>query len=177
MTLLKVKLGLCAMLVMLAFSACTPDDTPKEIEGWKPVYESEVSDAQIKSEEPRAIQKGGKIYVLGNTLYQVEEGKGIHVLNFSDPANPQRIAFITLGGAHEISIKGQYLYSNNYDDLVIIDIADIANVKLEKRMKDLFRFTNSEVPPERGYFECVDPNKGKVVDWEQTTIYSPKCKY
>jgi hypothetical protein len=116
------------------------------------------------------------IYVMGTTLYQVESGKGIHVLSFNNPSNPQKLAFIEVPGAQEISIKGSYLYTNNYNDLVVLDIAELTDVKVIKRMKDLFTFTTMDTPPLPGYFECVDPSKGRVVDWEQTTIYSPKCK-
>lgn len=163
--------------MMILFGACDSDDAPKEVQGWVPVYESELSDAEIKSMDPRTIANGGKIYVMNTRLYQVEDGAGIHIVDLTEPATPRKIAFITIEGAHEISIKGQYLYSNNYDDLVVIDISDINDVRLVKRMKNMFQFTNSSLPPERGYFECVDPAKGTVIDWKKTTIYSPKCKY
>jgi len=174
MKIIHVSIILSAMAL---FSACDQDNAPKEVEGWVPVYESGASAAEIRAEEPRAIVKGGKIYAMNTMLYQVEDGAGIHVLNLSDPAHPEKVAFITIEGAHEISIKEHYLYSNNYNDLVVLDIENINEVRLVKRMKNMFRFTNSALPPERGYFECVDPDKGAVIDWKKTTIYSPKCKY
>lgn len=165
------------LTAILSLAACNPDSTPKEVEGWAPVYESDLSDIEIKSEQPRAIVNGGKIYMMNSTLYQVEEGLGIHVINLSDPSQPKKVAFITIDGAHEISIKGQYLYSNNYNDLVVVDISDISAAHMVKRMKNTFRFTNNVLPPERGYFECIDPDKGTVIDWKKITLYSPKCKY
>ena len=174
---LNITKAVPGMLVAVLLSACNPDNTPQEVIGWAPVYESATADVRIKAEDPRAIVNGGKIYAMNTMLYQVEDGLGIHVIDLSDPAQPKKMAFITLDGAHEIAIKGQYLYSNNYNDLVVIDIRDINNVQMVKRMKNMFRFTNNALPPERGYFECVDPDKGTVVDWKKTTLYSPKCKY
>jgi len=178
MKTIRKPIRVAAVLSAMAlFGACDSDNAPKEVQGWAPVYESELSDTEIKSGEPRTIVNGGKIYTLSSRLYQVENGAGIHVIDLSDPANPRKIAFITIDGAHEISIKGRYLYSNNYNDLVVVDISDIDDARLVKRMKNMFRFTDNALPPERGYFECVDPDKGTVVDWKKTTIYSPKCKY
>jgi len=35
---------------------------------------------------------------------------------------------------------------------------------------------NQLTPPETGYFfECVDAEKGQVIDWQLTTINQPKC--
>jgi hypothetical protein len=172
----KLKWGFAALALITSIAACTTDDSPSSVVGWKPIYEDDAHARPIKFAEPRATQKGGKIYVMGTTLYQVESGKGIHVLSFNNPSNPQKLAFIEVPGAQEISIKGSYLYTNNYNDLVVLDIAELTDVKVIKRMKDLFTFTTMDTPPLPGYFECVDPSKGRVVDWEQTTIYSPKCK-
>lgn len=152
-------------------------DTPNQIIGYAPIYQSDSSIMEIRSDGPQPILEGGKIYILDQSLYQVEKGSGIHVLDITDPAHPVKKAFIHIAGAQEISIKGTLLYSNNYNDLVVVDITNINRVQLVKRMKDMFHITGGNIPPERGYFECVDPEKGSIIGWQKKTLYSPKCKY
>lgn len=169
-------------LLYLLFSGsilmgCKDSGAPSEVEGWKPVYKSEIANIPITSQTPQPVEQGGKIYVKGNRLYQVENNKGIHVFDISDPAHPQQLVFINIGGASELAIKDQFLYSNNFNDLVVVDISNLNEAHLHTRIANTFRFTSLNVPPGLGYFECVDESKGPVVGWEYTTLHSPKCKF
>ncbi len=163
----------------LAIASCQPDKTnpniPEEVEGWVPVYSSETIAHAITTEQPRPIESAGKIYIQGNYLYQVETGKGIHVIDASHHDNPRKIQFIAVLGAQEISIKEHYLYTNNLNDLVVLDISNLSDVKLLNRIPSSFHVISQAVPPERGYFECVDASKGVVIGWEKKTIKHPEC--
>ena len=150
--------------------------SPEKTDGWKPVYASKDASGTIESQEAREIDKAGKIYVKGNTLYQVEVGKGIHVIDITDGNNPQKVKFIQVTGAQEMSIKNNNLYTNNVNDLVVIDISNINNVKLIDRVSGAFHLVDPTLPPASGYFECVDASKGTVIGWEQTTLYNPVCR-
>lgn len=156
--------------------ACKDNGVPEKVDGWKPVYKTDVQNAPIESIAARGIENGGKIYIKGSMLYQVEKNKGVHVIDVSNPSQPQKIAFLTISGASEISILNNYLYSNNYNDMIVVDIANIHDIKLVKRIANVFSFTGAKTPPQSGYFECVDDNKGVVVDWQYTTLTKPKCK-
>lgn len=168
-----------AGLALLLCSACTRngEEPPKEVTGYAPVYQTDPQVATIGSEDPQPIVSGGKIYIKDQMLFQVEAGKGIHVLNIANPSQPVKLAFLRVAGAQELSVKANLLYTNNYNDLVVIDITDIADIRLVKRLKEVFHLTGGSLPPERGYFECVDPDKGDVVGWEKKTLHSPQCKY
>lgn len=167
-----------ALVAALLFVSCKgSSDAPDEVTGYAPIYQSDSSVSNIRSDAPQPILQGGKIYVLNKTMFQVEQGSGIHVMDISDPAHPVKKTFIRIPGAQELSVKGDLLYANNYNDLVVINISDIQHIQLVKRMKDMFRITGGNVPPEKGYFECVDPARGSVVGWQKKTLYSPKCKY
>lgn len=162
----------------LYFSACTVDPPPpKETEGYVPVYAEKAKPSSISFQQPRAIENAGKIYVKDQLLYQVENGKGIHVISIVDPAKPQRKGFIPIAGAQEISILSNSLYTNTYNDLLVLDISAAENITVTKLIENAFTLTSSAAPPESGYFECVDPAKGVVVGWTKKKIYSPKCKY
>ncbi len=148
---------------------------PAQAEGWVPIYYNDGLPTDIKAGKPVPIEKGGKIYVKGDILYQVETGRGIHVTDVSNPANPVRTAFINVAGAQEIAIKDNMLYTNNLNDFVVLDISNISAVKAVTRLKNAFHLFNPSYPPGGGYFECVDPAKGEVIGWEPQTIDSPKC--
>jgi len=175
---MRIKISLLLLLFSGGFFiGCNDNGAPTEVDGWKPIYKSDIADIPISSQAPKPIEQGGKIYIKGNLLYQVERNKGIHVIDISDPSNPQQLAFISIGGASELAVKEHFLYSNNYNDLVVVDISDIHNARLQTRIANTFRFASIEVPPNLGYFECVDESKGDVVDWEYTTLHAPKCKF
>jgi hypothetical protein len=150
---------------------------PAEVDGWAPVYSSSGTDiTTIKSLPPQNIDKGGKIYIKGDTLYEVEAGKGIHVILIKQPQNPQKLAFISVTGAQELAIKNNMLYTNNMNDLVVIDISKIDSVKTIDRVTSIFHLVDPYYPPGTGYYECIDSKKGTVVGWEQKVLAYPKCR-
>lgn len=175
-------IGLLALFGLISFSSCwrTVDvepmrKFPAKADGWAPIYSKDTSANKIRSVDPVPIEKGGKIYVKGNTLYQVENGKGIHVIDISQPEHPKKLSFITVLGAQEMAVKGNLLYANNLNDMVVLDITDISNIKQADRLSNVFHLVDPHNPPASGYFECPDDEKGKVIGWEAKTIDSPKC--
>ena len=151
------------------------DTPPKNTEGWSPVYAEDAM--KINVTEPKDIENGGKIYVKGSIFYQIEAGKGIHVVDISNPQNPVKLKFIHVAGCQEISILGNTLYTNNVNDLVCLNIADINHITEMGRTPDAFHIVNKSHPPSRGWFECIDASKGEVIGWELKTLASPKCVY
>ena len=174
---MNTKITILSLLLLFTLGSCNTDNTPAKVEGWSPIYQSSGQTMDIKSIDPQPVATAGKIYVRGNILFQVEPQVGIHLFDITDPEHPFNYSFIRIPGAQEISIKQNLLYSNNYNDLVIIDITELQNVKLLKRLEKAFNLENLDLPPMSGYFECVDPSKGKVIGWEKKTLISPKCKF
>jgi hypothetical protein len=166
---------LLAPLLLFALSSCDPQGGyPASVDGWAPIYATD-SINKIESTAARSIEDGGKIYIKDNRLYQVENGLGIHVIDISNPSLPQKIKFIRCYGAQELSIMDDNLYTNNVNDLVVIDISDIDNARLIGRETSLLRLVD-EAPPGSGYFECPDHTKGTIIGWEQKLIHNPKCR-
>lgn len=161
---------------MLLVSACGFNQkSPPEVEGYAPIYVSAAEQFIIKSSAARDYKNPGKIYKYGNYTFQMDRGNGIHVINSSDPSNPQKIKFIQVLGCTDISIKDNMLYTNNFGDLVTINISDINNVTESARNKNAFPVLLDSAPPESGYFECIDNSLGVVVGWEKKTLIYPKC--
>ncbi|MCB0698309.1 MAG: hypothetical protein H6551_02290 [Chitinophagales bacterium] len=178
----KIKHAIWLVLpMMVILTSCDPkvnrvEPSPSEVDGWAPVYAKDGTAEVINSVQPREIENGGKIYVKGNTLYQVEVGKGIHVIDITDRNNPTKVRFINVIGAQEMSIKNNNLYTNNVNDLVVVDITNINEVKLLDRVSGVFHLVDPTLPPSPGYFECVDAKQGVVVGWEQKLLHNPVCR-
>lgn len=176
-------LYLLLLLPLLATSACTsvrtgPDPdyySPDSVMGYAPIYDSAGTGKTISATGPRSIVDAGKIYVKGTTLYQVENGSGIHVISIADVAHPQKQKFIQILGCAELAIKDNYLYANNINDLVVVDIADINNPKLKGRVENAFHITSA--PRGGGWYQCVDGSKGALIGWKMKTLYHPHCQF
>jgi hypothetical protein len=96
-------------------------------------------------------------------------GKGIHVIDNSDPANPQMVCFYEIMGNVDMAIRGNILFADSYIDLVAIDITNIDKPVEINRIENVF----PEVVPEgdKWYpYAMVDKSKGVIVDWEVKTV-------
>jgi hypothetical protein len=173
-------------LLALLFCACTRNNgnTPETVQGMVPVYVQDnsviASMKQISGSGPRAIVNGGKMYTTGNLLFQVEQDSGIHVINYANPQQPQKVAFIKSFLCKEVTVKNGLIYTNNFSDLVVIDISNLNNVHEVSRTQNVFPDLALQYPPKSNpiatlYFECPDPAKGTVIRWETQTIHHPKC--
>lgn len=173
---LSVGLAFCVI-----FASCfrtAPAPPPKKVWGQKPVYTADTSYRTI-AYIPTALPvvNAGKIYVKDNLIYQCETGKGIHIIDNTNSANAKRIAFLSVKGSEEISIKGNLLYTNNYYDLVTIDISDPKKSRIVARNKNAFYTSSSqphtwEQPEAPGYYECPRFYNDSVISgWVQDSIY------
>lgn len=90
-----VKSALLLMVLMAAMSACK-DRTTELItyDANVPVYMpyDEFRASFLKS-APAEISHPGKMYFKDGYLFVNEYGKGIHVIDNTDPSNPEKIAF------------------------------------------------------------------------------------
>lgn len=166
--------------MVLYLSSCNPEKGQQEnfsVQGLSPIYlqPSQIEDIKIMPTQPTVSD--GRIYAYQNYIFQNEQYKGFHIIDNSNPANATKIAFLNIPMATEISIKGNYLYTNNVSDLVVIDISNILNPVLVKRVKDAFPVIDQKFPPVSNvYFECPDNTKGIIVGWQTKNLQSPKCR-
>lgn len=176
-----VKLIAVFGLVLFFTASCGKSSSgPGTVEGFKPIYVPETQAKTIRTSGPRAIEKAGKILVIGNTLYQVEAGVGVHIINISNPASPVRQGFIEVPGCQELAAKGSQLFVNNFNDLVVVTppaAGVIGTLNTDQRVTNAFPMALNSLPPGNGgYFECPDASKGYIVGWETATLNNPKCR-
>jgi hypothetical protein len=142
--------------------------------GSRPIYATETTAkliAYIPKKQP--LQQAGNIYAFRNYIFQIDVGRGIHIIDNSVPAKADRIGFITMNGCEQISIKGNYLYTNSYADLVTLDMADPMNLKVVSRIPGAFpefAFNYPLIQPvESGYYTCPRTDS-IVVGWVKDSI-------
>lgn len=125
--------------VIVALGGCAKDKCTKIVQRkvYTPVLMA-LTDywASIKSEEPKEIGRTGKIYVKDQYIFVNEPYLGIHVIDNSTPASPQKISFLNVMGNIDIAIKGNYLYADSYNDLTVFDISNPRNITFVNRLPD-----------------------------------------
>lgn len=170
--LLAIQLSSCWSLVKKPVDDPSYNVDVEREEAYVPIYDS-TECRLVASHPPKAIDKAGKIYVLGNYLFQVEKLAGVHVIDYTDRTKPVKLGFIQSYGCSEVAAKGAYLIINNLDDLVTVDISNVNNVREVARISKAFLqyrvdgYTQFLPPPERGkYFICPDFTKGTVIGWK-----------
>jgi len=123
----------------------------------------------IKTSEPRALKKPGKLYFYNDFILINEQREGIHVIDNTDSSNPKNIKFIEINGNLDMAVKNSILYADNVTDLLAIDISNPSSPVLSSRTGDIFDVPFTE---ENGYLayyketeetleiDCTDPRFG-----------------
>jgi len=176
----KISLFLASLtLIIYVFSCDTYDESVEDFtaEGLRPVYISMEEADIIKSLPPQSVEQLGKIYYKDDLIYVGEQGRGVHIVDNTNPEQPNRIGFIQIPGNKDISIKSNLMYADNFRDLLTIDITDMNNIVEIDRIVDVYAEIPQSYPTlHEGYFECVDPSKGLVMKWEPATLENPACQ-
>lgn len=149
-----------AIACSIILAACTKDRGFSVVKIYTPVYKpaAEVR-AAIKTGSPEAITNAGKLFLWGNYMLLNEVNKGIHIIDNSNPKAPVNKAFISIPGNLDIMVKGNTLYADCYNDLLVIDVANMQNVQCKTFFHNTF--------PDRQYvLNSMVPDGQIIVDWK-----------
>ena len=132
------------VILCLQLTNCNNDDSNEfqdPVEVTVPVIKSK-SEVRNSIAIMNAIptNSDGKIYVYDDLLFYIAQNSGIHIFNNQNPATPQNISFIQLEGVHDISIKNDILYADNFMDLVVFDISNISDIQLVNVEEDMLEY-------------------------------------
>jgi hypothetical protein len=166
-------------LLAIFYGGCTTNSSPvnREVVALEPIYKSVTEVESIQSLSPRNMVKPGKIYAFGNFVFQADDGTGIHITDITNKTAPVKKAFLSVPYCSEIAVKGNFLYANNLNDLVIFDITNPQQPSLVKRSSNVFPLVSQLHPAQQNtYFVCPDPAKGLVVGWQQRLMPQPNCR-
>ena len=177
--LIIVKYPFLLLLITLLYS-CVPveNEDVGDVLGVRPIYLNKQAFKVIESLPPRPFEDLGQIVTVGNYIYINERYEGIHVIDNSDPSTPVTLHFWQIDGNLDFTISGNRLYADNGYDLYTIDISDPGAIVLVSTVEDIYGPIGETAlfPPDySGFFECVDPSLGLVVEWEDATLNNPRC--
>ncbi len=162
---MKTRIISLSMLIFLAlylFGCCTQRTVRQTYTIYEPIYKSaEEVRSDVENTSPQELENPGKIYVYGNYLFIGESGKGVHIVDNSNPSSPQFVSFVKIPGNGDIAVRNNIMYCDSYIDLVAIDISNPLDIKVVKRLEEIFpnpldqngRFTNTDKGIIVGYKE------------------------
>jgi hypothetical protein len=171
--ILNCKLVLLVIAGSVSFQSCLKDTATKTYTMYTPVYKpvAEVR-AAIISDVAEAVQKPGKLVVLGKYIFLNEVDKGVHVIDNTNPSAPVNKYFIAIPGNVDLAVKGNTLYADLYRDLVTIDISNPSAIRVKNITKNVF--------PARRYSNFFQQDTTQViVDWikKDTTVMNADQPY
>ncbi|MBS1935816.1 MAG: hypothetical protein JST96_17585 [Bacteroidetes bacterium] len=142
--LIKPCTDFCGIVfLMFLFSSCMKDKIRYTYRISTPVYETLAQFREtVKTVAAAAISSPGKIGVYGKYIFMSEAGKGIHVIDNSDPSNPKNISFINIPGNQDFAITGNVMYADCYSDLVSFDISDPSNAVAKNFQVNVFPYNS-----------------------------------
>jgi hypothetical protein len=131
-----------------------------------PVYKTSAEvRASIKNSTSEVVSQPGKMYLYGSYLFLNEKGRGIHIINNTNPSAPVNEAFINIPGCEDMAVLGNTLYADCYSDLMVIDISNPKSVALRHFIHNIF--------PERQHLFGYSMDSTKVIaNWivRDTTV-------
>ena len=168
---MKMFSYLSAFVVLLSLFSCEEKEEFAEYLVARPLVMSKADFANsVDILPPRPIKESGKIYAYQDYIFINDKYQGIHVIDNSNPAAPQKIAYITIAGNVDISIKDDVLYADSIRDLVVLDISNINDIQEVTRLEEVLQ-DNIVFPFEADIVEWVDYNWETeiIVGWETAT--------
>lgn len=93
---------------------------------------------RIVTQTAQLLRVPGKIYVKDNILFVNELAEGVHIIDNTNPSQPELIGFIVIPGNVDIAIRENVLYADSQNDLIVIDITDPTNASEITRIEDMF---------------------------------------
>lgn len=128
-----------AVICALLLAGCVKDDCKHSYKIFSPVYKKLTElRAEVQYQGARAIENPGKIYITGDRVYLNEKGKGIHVIDNSDPRHPRNTGFINIPGNVDIALKDNILYADMHCDLAAFDVSRPGAAPVKKFLTNTF---------------------------------------
>ncbi|GGG28152.1 hypothetical protein GCM10011532_09470 [Christiangramia forsetii] len=154
--------------MFFSFQSCEDDKEANLSNVAVPVTQS-IADfrASVKVQEPRTIQESGKIYAWKDYIFINDKNEGVHIIDNTDPFNPQNIKFLKIPRNMDIAIKNEKLYADNGMDLVVFDISNIDKISEVGRVQDVFPNYYATAPEGVSYvdFASFDPSQEVIIGY------------
>jgi hypothetical protein len=116
---------------------------------------------------PVPIREPGSIYMYQTWLLLVEQYKGIHLIDNTDPANPIRKGFLKVPGCRSLAVGNGTLYVDNAVDLVgvRINLTSLECVEVARSRRALPEILNPEGSIPWAFSRANRPEDSEIVGW------------
>ena len=113
---MRRSIFLLTILGFLSLQSCLKDNCQEEVTylQYNPVYLSIDEIRQdISVEAPRKLESPGKLYFYGQYVLVGERNEGIHIIDNTDPSNPNNLGFIDIPCNNDMAVYNDVLYADN----------------------------------------------------------------
>ena len=157
------------LVIAASLQSCIKDTVTEKYTFFRPVYKTkEAVMNNIKSGPSQAILQTGKIYIKGNYVFLNDVNRGVHIIDYTNPAQPNKVAFVEIPGNIDMAVRGNILYVDCFTSLVALDISNPLNVEKTKVINGVF--------PHRAYYNFQQDTSKIITEWIRvdTTIISKR---
>lgn len=157
------------LFLFVVLSSTNSDNIYNSSEYFPILMEREQLEKSVIYREAQDIENPGKIYYKDGFIFLNEKYKGIHVIDNSDPSDPQNVGFINIPGCIDMAIKNTSLMADNAVDLVTVNIQDFPQISVTSRIRNAFP---ESTPPGETFIPYMfssgnRPKNTIIVGWEQ----------
>ncbi|MDR0415210.1 MAG: hypothetical protein LBH84_07350 [Prevotellaceae bacterium] len=145
------------VLALCSLTSCPYERYPEDY--YEPVYMTRAElESSVRFSQIRPLYSAGKIYVRGSQLFICEPYKGVHVIDNSNPRQPQPTGFVAIPGCVDIAVHGNILYADNATDLVAVDLDQHMEVARERNA-----FRSIASPNGTWWWVNSEKDNGKII--------------
>ena len=160
-----VLLGLLMPLLHSCYTSWSPEPMP--VSAYQPIFMTRSQlEASVVKKEPQPISSPGKLYSYGNYILINEKFKGVHIIDNQNPKAPQNVAFIQVPGNIDFAMKNNVMYVDNAVDMVAINLVDLNNPVITKRIPNAFPEPATPDGMWADYDRTGLPEDAIIVGWE-----------
>ena len=136
---------------------------------FEPIFMSRSEmERSVAALPPREIENAGKLWVYDQYIFVIEQFRGIHVIDNSNPTEPMNLSFIHVDGCTDLAVSNGVIYTNNAVDLIAIKPSlDMQMIDVVSRNKNELPVLESPDPWNDWYYLQFIPDDHIIVRWRE----------
>lgn len=157
------KIGIVLLLSSIYLASCQKEPVETALFAVPQIKKMADIRASVGVKLAQSTDSDGKIYVTENQLFYIAQESGVHIFNNENPQSPVNIAFLAIEGVHDIAVKGNYLFADNFVDLLVFDISNLSNITLVQTLENTFIYY-PEYPEDVDYYAWDEyPGEDEII--------------
>lgn len=172
----KINAYLFAIGIFSIFCCFDCEDDDRSV--MSPIYYPDTLDiSTIEVLLPQPFEDLGNLVLYQDKMFIVDQLKGVHVIDNSNPEDPKNTAFIRIPSVTQATMDDGHLIVNFLSHLLVLDVRNLPNLKITDQIRDYYgEGATTQYPLNyTGNFECVNPTLGTVIGWEPDFLSETTC--